>query len=136
MIVRLDTWVNSREFVCSPANFNQETFTSTGSPQFRNFNGSNGPLNATGLVVGSWRRVEMLYNNATSDYLKAGSVSVTGVNTGNLGNGGGLNIGKGSGATFGTFSWVEMVEMIRNPSAGEKTALDAYGLARYPSCGF
>lgn len=137
MVARLDTWVNARPFFCSVTGSHQETFFATSSPQFRNFNGTNGPLNATGLSVGAWRRIEMLYNNSTTDYLKAGSVNVTGTNTGNLGGtGGGSRLARDSASSFGAISFVEMVEMTREPSAGEKTALDAYGVGLYPSAGF
>jgi hypothetical protein len=53
-----------------------------GTPNIGANNTTTGP-DCNGAAVNTWVRGEHLFNNATTDYVKMGSVSVTGTNTGN-----------------------------------------------------
>lgn len=125
-------WTNGDPILSSitAATFRQEIFQGATTPRIRCFNGSSGTENAGG-TIGSARRLEAYFNNATSDYLKIGATSVTGVNTGNQAGGGGSRFGGDSGALRGNFELFEYVRLRRLPSAGELTALDAYVTATY-----
>lgn len=99
-----------------------------GTPNVGANNTTTGP-DCSGAAVDTWVRGEHLFNNATTDYVKMGSVSVTGTNTGNTNPAlGAFCLGAHSAAAGGA-SNIEVALFAAfqgKPAAGEITALDAW----------
>jgi len=109
-------------------NLNQQGVT----PQVSQYMGSDANLNAA-LILNTYKRLQVFFNNDTDDYLQVGSVKVTGQNAGNLEPGPGFTVGAGFEGSYGWGNW-ELCEMwIFNaePTAIQKTKLDAYAASRY-----
>lgn len=98
----------------------------TSTPNLVSYAGvATGPLN-NGAALGSPVRVEQFHNNNTTDYLKLGSVSVTGVNTGNGNPAASWNLGAALNASsFGNFDIYACLVFSGKPSGAELSALDA-----------
>lgn len=133
-IATMVTWGGSRPLINSVTGFVQEVFCNTATPQIRTFNTASTPLN-NGMAVGVPTRVRTVFTNNAADHLRAGTVNQTG-NAGNSSGGGGSRLGRDSGANFLNWTLCEYVRLRINPSAGQLTSLDAYGLARYPTVVF
>lgn len=102
------------------------------TPQLRPSNASDGPLNA-GAVVASWCRLENLFTNSTSDYLKLASTTATGSNCGNNDPASGAFVlgSHVTGSSFADSTHAAFGICLGNPSGAEKTALDAWVAAYY-----
>lgn len=84
-----DTWqaVGANDvLLCNSAGTSMFFITGAGTPVLRAHNATSGGDN-TGAAVGSWVRARLLFNNATTNYLRNGSTNTTGTNMG--GNSGG-----------------------------------------------
>lgn len=98
--------------------------------QVRLTNGTSGPTNAN-MTLGTSRRVEASYTNSIADYLKVGSVSVTGTATGNT-DPTGFAVGARVTANFGNVAFSEIAIWTGGvPTAGEITGLNNYASTRY-----
>lgn len=77
------------------------------------------------VALTTWFRTETLFNNATTDYLKIGATSVTGVNTGNTDPAGFRFFASTSaGATPGNYSLQKVLVLNAAPTALQKAILD------------
>ncbi|HVW29879.1 MAG TPA: hypothetical protein VHC69_31160 [Polyangiaceae bacterium] len=84
------------------------------------------------VPVGSWARFEALFNNATTDYLKAGSTSVTGQSNGTPGSFSATWLASNSTpALFWAGSLAAHLMTIGQPTAAEKAALTAAAARKY-----
>lgn len=86
----------------------------------------------TGLILNTYKRIETRFGNSVADYIKAGSVSITGQNAGNIDPLATYSIGSDGPGVF--FANIEVCELwIFNvlPSALQLAQLDAYALNRY-----
>jgi hypothetical protein len=103
-----------------------------GSPQLYldenpNSNGPNG-----GAPIGAWKRISQAQSNATTDFLKVGSVVVTGTALGRTTSGGSLTIfNQGSTGAPSNVALAEGIVTLGIPTVPEQTAIDAYLSARY-----
>lgn len=102
----------------------------TATPQVFQFSGIAANSNS-GATVGSWVRGEAWFNNATSDYIKLGSTSVTGTASGNTAGVSGIVLGAGNGTGFSNIELAAFLCFSGKPSAGELSALSAAVTARY-----
>jgi hypothetical protein len=100
------------------------------SPQFKLFNGVLGPANG-GMAVGAAKRLEAGSTGSTSDYLKIGSVSVTGTNTGNNAGTGFRVFASSVPSLWCAGRYAEIVITNDLLTGAEQTDLDAYASARY-----
>lgn len=106
------------------------------SPQLTQFNGNQVNINSA-MSVGSWFRLKALFGNTTADYNQPGPIGnkVTGAATGSSTETGWGIFCRG-GAFFGNFAIAAIVACPAEPTAPEQAALDAYGLARWPTVTF
>lgn len=129
MIAKMITWTNGDRIVAYGSTGGPNIADAGASPNLFAQNGINGPQIAAAL--GTWFRIECLFSNSTSDYLKVGASSVTGTNVGNTANSGGRILGGLSASGFGNFEIAEILYANRNPSGAEKTALDALTTSKW-----
>lgn len=134
MILRLKTWTSGRSLHSSITGFIQETFCTGVTPQCKVFNGLT-PAVSVDFPVGTALREENLYDNTVGSYLKAGAVTQSAA-AGNNSGGGGYRIGGDSGGNGCHLCFWEEVVAQGDPPQAFKAAMDAYGLARYPSANF
>lgn len=102
------------------------------SPQMKILNTTATTANG-GAVIGTATRLEALFNNSTTDYLKLGSTSTTGVNSGN-GDGGSYTLfarNTGSGPSNSAIACVGAWN--GEPTSGEKALLGAWVTSYYGS---
>lgn len=99
------------------------------TPDLEQTNAGNGAANS-GAPIGEWKRLEVHHTDTASDYLKVGSVTVTGVDTGAPGTVTAYEIFR---AVTGN-SNVAIAEIVicgALPTAGELTNMDTYCTTRY-----
>lgn len=100
------------------------------TPQSAAHNAVTGPLNA-GATIGSWIRAEAYFSNTVSDYLKLAGTSVTGTATGNnIPTAGFTLFANGVGTQFSNIAIYALGIWLGQPTAGEKSALDAWVTAK------
>lgn len=128
-VFKLATWTSGRHIFGRNSAGTLRVMMGGASPQLRGENGVNGALNGA-ATLGSWFRFECLFNNSTTDYLKIGGTSATGINCGN-GARTGLNLAALGTALPANVVFAEFCEFDILPSGGQLAALDAYVVARY-----
>ena len=130
LIFRQVTWTSGRRLLNS-GTANRMHFLQTGAtPQINSGNGVN--YSNTNATVNTYRRAEVLWNNAASDYFKIGSVETTGAGMGNTDPAANLTLGAdNAAANFGNLEICEILIANAAPSAGQRTQLDTYASARY-----
>lgn len=127
------SWTSVETFITGNSANSTAVFPLTASPQIAATNGVNGPT-TNGATVGSWARLEVLFNNSTTDYIKAGSVSATGTNTGNTDPAAGIILARNFAATaWANVGFVAFMILGGAPSAAELAALTAAVKAKYGS---
>jgi hypothetical protein len=132
LVFRQVTWTSADRICGAGTGANDMILYQAGaSPNTRMFNGT-ADINNNTWTLNTWMRGELLFTGSTSDFSRFGaSAAVTGVNSGNTNPAAGWTIGS-SGALTGpsNIEWVEAL-ISDSPSAGERTALDAYVTGRY-----
>jgi len=133
-------WVVLRQVTWNGPGFGTLTETTTSglgiyqggiSPELIQYNTADSN-NTNGLTLNVYKRLVAFWNNAISDYIQAGSVVGTGVNSGNKDPGAGFYLGSGIGGAFpGNFEVCEFWIFNVEPSPAQKTLLDAYASNRY-----
>jgi len=107
-------------------------YQSAVSPEVRQFNGAE--VNASnGMPLDTYKRIEVYFSNSVADYIKAGSVTVTGANAGNIDANPGIWMGSSFTEASG-FANIEVCECwIFNalPNASQIAQLNAYAALRY-----
>jgi len=120
------TWTNNDRIVGDGTNPNiMLLFQSTGSPGINIYNSFSPTVNI-GATIGSWVRVEALFGNATTDYLKAGASTQTGTATGNSPPSGIQEIGRATSSSL--CSNIEVIAVLYFsglPTTAELAALSA-----------
>lgn len=132
-VLRQVTWTpNETMWVAGIAGAGRLSVAQAGvTPQIQALNGVGGS-STLGLVVNTYRRLEVYYSNSVNDYLKAGSVIGTGINAGGDNPAAGFTIGASAALT--SFANIEVCEFwIFNtlPTPAQLSALDAYVTNRY-----
>lgn len=124
IIFKQRTWASGRYFFgCSATAYRLEQIAGV-TPQL--FAGMSSISSANGAgTLNSWFRGEMLFTNSTSDYLKIGATTVTGVNLGNTDPAAGFFLFARNVAGFIDGDIARIVICQGKPTAGEITALDA-----------
>lgn len=132
-VIKQVSWTISETFITANSANSVAILPQTASPTISMTNGT--VVNANGgASVGTWVRMEALWSNSTSDYLKLGSTSVTGANAGNTNPSAGIILCRNFGATvWANIEWAAFMICGGNPSAAEKAALSAAVTARYGS---
>lgn len=134
MVFRVTTWGSAKSIYGGGTTTAMRVNFQTSSPNIRAINTTGSSFN-TGAPAGTWVRLENLFNNATTDYLKLGSTSVTGVNTGNTdAASGAFTLGSHINPTGANASAIEVACMGAwngKPTAGELTSLDAWVTSYY-----
>ena len=129
LIMKQLSWT-ANEAIVNDASATFAILQRTASPQLAMSAGAIVNLNG-GAAVGSWTRVQAAFGNAGTDELLCGATSVTGAGAGNTA-GTAPRLGmNGAGTAFGNFALAEVAFFNAKPSAGQKTALDAYVTSRY-----
>lgn len=109
---------------------------SLGSPNINQVNGTANLFNTNqnnAGTIGSFFRLEALYTNSTSDYLKIHSTNATGFNSGSN-QGGTPGIRVGANQDPGAWSNIAVVELLKfsgQPSTDQRSQLDTYASGRY-----
>lgn len=104
------------------------------SPTLQAWNSSSNSGSNAGGIIGSYFRHEMQFSNATSDYLKIGSVNATGTSASNDAGGGQLqlfNRGNSAASRYWNGEIAEAFGFLGTPTAQERADLDAYVTERY-----
>lgn len=104
------------------------------SPNIRQFCVGDGALINGGAPLGTWVRARALFNNATTDYLRLGSVVSTGVNSGAGRAGSGMRLAFSAWAGFVNFANLELLQMAvlsAEPTAPQDAAYDTAVAAMY-----
>ena len=133
LIMKQISWTSGKTIIgdyTTPDGFIVDQVSPT--PNIRQYN-TTGANSNSGAIIGSYFRIEMQYTNSTSDYIKCGSVNVTGSNAGNDPGGGTMQIFKG-GINSGTHGNVEIAEIflfLGTPTSDQRADLDTYCTARY-----
>ncbi len=84
------------------------------------------------FTVNTYFRVEVLFNNAVTDYIKVGSTATTGTSAGNIDPLATFSMGSdGPGVFFGNIQVCELWIFNTLPTTAQLAALDAYAAARY-----
>jgi hypothetical protein len=107
------------------------------SPGVEAYNSATTSGNNTGGVIGSYFRHEMQFGATAADYLKIGSVTVTGAMSNDAG-GGTIQLFNRGDSFAGRYSNAAIAEAfayLGTPTAPQRAALDAYVVSRYPSAG-
>lgn len=129
--IALQTWTSNLTFWCSgTTGGTHQLFCNTATPDLSVYVGTIGPRNS-GMALNTPSRVEIRHGNSTADYLKLGTTSVTGTNTGNLDAAAGWNFfatSAGGKPINGDIYTCNIHSAI--PSAGELSALSAASAAR------
>lgn len=132
-VLRQSTWTSGDRIYSSSGSTTFSIRQAGVSPEISVNNGVAGPVNA-GAPINTWTRVQVLLNNSTTDYIKAGSAAAsTGTNTGN-GNptSGTTALGSnGAGAGFWGGKMAIVLRTAGEPNAGEKTFIDAWIASYY-----
>jgi hypothetical protein len=131
-VFKQNAWVAAKN-IMGASNGDCGLATRTSSPNMNSQNGTNGPLNA-GAPVGTWTRGIMMFNGGTSDYLKLGSTTTTGTNTGTAASSPGFSLFGIQGlAQFYNCSFAAVVIMRGNLAANDPVivALDAAAVTKY-----
>ncbi len=130
-VLRQVTWTaNDRLWASGVAGTNLAVFQSFAPNGLTEFNAVFGLTNF-GLPLNTYRRIETYFSNSTADYLKVGSTSSVGVNTGNNDPAATFILGA---SPIGQLSNIEVCELwIFNalPSPAQLFALDLYVQTRY-----
>lgn len=104
----------------------------TASPQISQYNGA-GPTNTnSGAAVGSTKRVAAAWTNSNSDFVLAGSSTITGANSGSS-TSTTLRIGGTPTTNFANVAVAALFVYPALPSAAERAALDNWGASKYGS---
>jgi hypothetical protein len=84
------------------------------------------------LAVNTYKRLEVSFSNTAADYIKAGSTTITGGNTGNNDAAAGFVLGAAANlTTFGNIEVADFAIFDVLPSVLQKAQLDAYAGLRY-----
>ncbi len=103
------------------------------SPNILQLNTTPANSNSNG-TIGNAYRLEALFNNNTTDYLKIGSTSVTGTNAGNSNSSSTFTLfSRNAGNAPGNFGIACIGAWNGEPTSDEKTALDAWVTSYYGS---
>lgn len=135
------SFTDTDAIVCATSAARMHVETRTVTPNIRlGSNGTSASSQNSNLTIGSWKRVAAGWNNATTDFILAGSVTVTGTAVGvNVGTGrtlGALTSGA-SGNIHGGFYAVVQYSAIAPANHGIVLALlDMYFKAKVPSVEF
>lgn len=132
-VIKQISWTSADSVYCGNNASRLRLLQSTSSPNLVGTNGIGSSLN-NGAAIGSWVRLEHLFNNSTTDYLKLGSVSVTGISQAN-GDPAANVFTIGAEVTSGALAWngefACLMGITSAPSAGELAAADAWVTAFY-----
>lgn len=132
MVFRQRTFTNGDSIFGGGNSSRVRLYQATTSPNLQAINTTNSTA-VTTATLNSWFRGEVLFNNATTDYLKVGSTSVTGINLGNTD----IAVGAytiGGTSTAAGFADIEVACIgcwNGEPTAGEKTSLNSWVTSYY-----
>lgn len=130
-VASLDTWVVSKAIYGGNSVSAPQLATNTSTPNMVAYDGTVSSLN-NGFTLGTPAVIENYYSNTIADYLKIGSVNVTGTNLGNLNPSAGWYINGVTGAAFADCTYYAHMITQGLPTPGELAALRAAAVAMYP----
>jgi hypothetical protein len=132
-VIKINTWTTNRRLIETAGGAGRGMLMAGSSPQVNLFENGVSAVNATGAVVGSWKRFMEQQSNATTDRLKIGSVDATGSALGRTAASTGLTLfaSAGGGSGFSACAMAEIIETDGIPTPTEQTNIDNYLSARY-----